>query len=65
MTGYPHLVADGLGGILVAFFATLGALVILNRLAPLLELVDRHDGGRRRRGAPVPLTGGLAILCGL
>jgi UDP-N-acetylmuramyl pentapeptide phosphotransferase/UDP-N-acetylglucosamine-1-phosphate transferase len=43
---------------------TLAAVLALNRVAPYFDMVDAPDGGRKRHLAPVPLTGGLAMLMG-
>jgi len=52
-----QIVAVGLG--------TLIALMLLNRIAARIDLIDHPDGSRKREVRPVPLTGGLAILCGI
>jgi UDP-GlcNAc:undecaprenyl-phosphate GlcNAc-1-phosphate transferase len=47
---------------LAAFISAL-AILMLRRPAERWDLVD-HPGGRKRHGARVPLTGGLAIMAG-
>ncbi len=44
---------------------TIIALAILNHIAGKIDLIDHPDGSRKRHFEAVPLTGGLAILCGL
>jgi UDP-GlcNAc:undecaprenyl-phosphate GlcNAc-1-phosphate transferase len=46
-----------------AAFVTGLLILILRRPALRWQLVD-HPGGRKRHGAPVPLTGGIAITAG-
>src|SRR5512137_2312277 len=48
-----------------AFAAFISALLVLmlRRPSERWGLVD-HPGGRKRHGAPVPLTGGLAMVAG-
>lgn len=48
----------------VAFAVTAGAIVLLRRLAPRLDLVDRPDG-RKRHQIPTPVVGGIAIFIGI
>jgi UDP-GlcNAc:undecaprenyl-phosphate GlcNAc-1-phosphate transferase len=45
--------------------ATLLAVAALNRIAPKFDMVDLPDGGRKAHAAPVPLTGGPALLIGV
>lgn len=45
--------------------ATLVALAVLNRIAPKFEMLDQPDGGRKAHAAPVPLTGGPALVIGI
>jgi UDP-GlcNAc:undecaprenyl-phosphate GlcNAc-1-phosphate transferase len=47
---------------LAAFICAL-VILMLRRPAERWGLVD-HPGGRKRHGAPVPLTGGLAVVAG-
>lgn len=51
--------------IVAVLVGTLIALTLLNLVAPLLGLIDIPDGSRKRHPRPMPLTGGLAILCGV
>jgi len=46
-----------------AAFVTALLILILRRPALRWQLVD-HPGGRKRHGAPVPLTGGVSITAG-
>jgi UDP-GlcNAc:undecaprenyl-phosphate GlcNAc-1-phosphate transferase len=46
-----------------AAFVTAFLILVLRRPALRWQLVD-HPGGRKRHGAPVPLTGGLAMTAG-
>lgn len=46
------------------FGTTIAVIILLRHAAPRLGLLD-HPGGRRLHAAPVPLVGGIAILCGL
>lgn len=46
-----------------AAFVTAVLILVLRRPALRWKLVD-HPGGRKRHGAPVPLTGGLALTAG-
>jgi UDP-GlcNAc:undecaprenyl-phosphate GlcNAc-1-phosphate transferase len=46
-----------------AAFVTALLILVLRRPALRWKLVD-HPGGRKRHGAPVPLTGGVAITAG-
>ena len=46
-----------------AAFVTGLLILVLRRPALRWQLVD-HPGGRKRHGAPVPLTGGLAVVAG-
>jgi len=48
----------------VAAFISALVILMLRRPAERWGLVD-HPGGRKRHGAPVPLTGGLAVMTGL
>ena len=50
---------------LLVLGGVVGGLLVLNAIAPSLNLVDHPDRARKRHGHPVPLTGGLAILIGL
>jgi UDP-GlcNAc:undecaprenyl-phosphate GlcNAc-1-phosphate transferase len=45
--------------------ATLVALAVLNRIAPNFGMLDLPDGGRKAHAAPVPLTGGPALVVGI
>jgi UDP-GlcNAc:undecaprenyl-phosphate GlcNAc-1-phosphate transferase len=47
----------------VAAFICALVILMLRRPAERWGLVD-HPGGRKRHGAPVPLTGGLAVVAG-
>ncbi|HET9024476.1 MAG TPA: MraY family glycosyltransferase, partial [Burkholderiaceae bacterium] len=47
----------------VAAFISALVILMLRRPAERWGLVD-HPGGRKRHGAPVPLTGGLAVVAG-
>ena len=49
----------------VVVFGTLISLALLNLAAPKIQLVDHPDGRRKQHRQPVPLTGGIAILCGV
>ena len=44
---------------------TIVALTFLNAIAPHLDLIDHPDALRKKHARAVPLTGGLAILCGV
>lgn len=43
----------------------IGALALLNLLAPSFGLVDHPDATRKKHDRPVPLTGGLSIFFGV
>jgi UDP-GlcNAc:undecaprenyl-phosphate GlcNAc-1-phosphate transferase len=45
--------------------ATLVALAVLNRIAPKFDMLDLPDGGRKAHTAPIPLTGGPALVIGI
>jgi UDP-GlcNAc:undecaprenyl-phosphate GlcNAc-1-phosphate transferase len=45
--------------------ATLVALAVLNWIAPKFDMLDLPDGGRKGHAAPVPLTGGPALVVGI
>lgn len=51
--------------LLTVMLATLVCLLVANRLAPWMGLIDRPDGKRKLHKRPVPTTGGLAMLGGM
>jgi UDP-GlcNAc:undecaprenyl-phosphate GlcNAc-1-phosphate transferase len=50
---------------LLVLGGVVGGLLVLNAIAPGLNLLDYPDRARKRHSHPVPLTGGLAILIGV
>jgi UDP-GlcNAc:undecaprenyl-phosphate GlcNAc-1-phosphate transferase len=51
--------------LLTVMLATLMCIMVANRIAPWLGLIDRPDGKRKLHRRPIPTTGGLAILGGM
>jgi UDP-GlcNAc:undecaprenyl-phosphate GlcNAc-1-phosphate transferase len=51
--------------VLLVAGGVIGALTLLNLLAPSCGLVDHPDATRKKHARPVPLTGGLSILFGV
>jgi UDP-GlcNAc:undecaprenyl-phosphate GlcNAc-1-phosphate transferase len=62
---FAHAMAVRSWQIAAVACATLVALKLLNLVAPKLDLIDHAEYHRKQPFRPIPLTGGLAILCGV